>query len=219
MNEIKIYAKSGMWVFDEEKLGLKAEAFVRGCSEILSAAVRQTHPQVRKIFKKEWKVSFGSTPECKNNERLFTVRWMMKEGEGNWYYCPELDKIGWLCGRLYNFFHHAPKQMYFKVALYQGEELHTDVILSVVKNLVAFRNQAVGIQLRSDDHVEDEVDRFINARGFTGAYRPMAKKDQVFHAIQPGTLQAIPKDDDEKEFEIILVKADGREITVQRRKS
>jgi len=214
MNELVVYAKHGMWVFDEEQLGLKAEAFVRGCSEILTHAIKQASPSTKHITRKKWKVSFGSEPETKEGEKTFSVRWMMQEGEGNWYYCPELDRIGWLCGRLYNFFHKAPRKMYFKIALYKGEELNTIVIPSLLKKMIAFRNRQVGIQLDIDD--DDEIARRIRQISYQPSHVLPRVQDRVFHAIQPGTLAPIHNDDDD--FEIVLVKADGREIIVQRRK-
>jgi hypothetical protein len=115
--------KSTTWVFDDESKGLKAEAFVRGMSEIISGVV---HKKRIKNAKKGFKITFSDQP-CDHDIML---TWFAKDDieltlgnnkftlPGNWYhtgnYFKKGPKAGWLCPALLKFFDKPPEKLYAK---------------------------------------------------------------------------------------------------------
>lgn len=109
MNSMSVlfpYKYEGMWVFDDPDTGLHREPFVFGIDEIITGVV-------------------ASIPNAENGFRLlystspfpgFMVKleWRREEYGGNWYYCPQMDKEGWLCPALFKYFDKAPTELYAK---------------------------------------------------------------------------------------------------------
>ena len=99
------------WVFDDERTGLKEEAFVLGTSEMISRVVEQKKiPNAAKGFL----LSFSDQPfDGHDVER----RWVRSQvGGGDWY---EGDVLGeymenWLCPALLLYFEKPPKRLYVK---------------------------------------------------------------------------------------------------------
>ena len=98
------YKQNGVWIFDDEDRGLLAEPFVAGAEEIierLTADILNAESGFTLLF------SASPFPGARHE---FERR--REEGGGNWYYCEELDREGWLCPALYLYFETAPEHIY-----------------------------------------------------------------------------------------------------------
>lgn len=101
------YKHLGMWVFDDERVGLVQEPFVAGADTILdiwTAEIPNADKGVRLIF--------GATP-FPGYQHKFT--WVRAEMNGNVYYSEALNQEGWLCPALFKYFVKAPMELYGKV--------------------------------------------------------------------------------------------------------
>jgi hypothetical protein len=112
------------WVFDDEKAGLKEEAFVLGVSEMITRVV-----QLKQIPAAErgFTMIFGAEPFDHDVElnwvppddvpKLSDEQLAALPGVGNWYrgnvYGQEM--LGWLCPALFCYFPAAPKKIFVKV--------------------------------------------------------------------------------------------------------
>jgi hypothetical protein len=110
MNAISViapYKYLGMWVFDDEKVGLVQEPFVGGADQILDRVVNGI-PNAEAGFI----LLFSSTPFPAHQFRL---SWQRSDGNGNYYYSHAHDMEGWLCPALLKYFAELPKEIYFQV--------------------------------------------------------------------------------------------------------
>jgi hypothetical protein len=105
------YLHQGMWVFDDDSVGLVREPFVAGVPSILEALLRKEgieHPETgfRLIFSA---IPFPGHQLC--GQRL------REEGGGNWYgvKTPDGPVEGWLCPALFKYFETAPNDLYIRV--------------------------------------------------------------------------------------------------------
>jgi len=100
------YKYEGMWVFDDENVGLDKEPFVEGADTMIDHALAKKdlhNPEAgfRLIF------SSGEFPR-------YDVRfdWLREGNGGNWYGSEEFQMEGWLCPALLKYFDEAPKHIY-----------------------------------------------------------------------------------------------------------
>jgi len=107
------YWLHGTWVFDEEALGLKAEAFVGGADKQISYLVEKhniINPEAGfRIF-----ISATWFPDC----QAFIEHLNRDEyGSGNYYRLTDGDVVidGWYCPALFLYFSEAPERIYCKV--------------------------------------------------------------------------------------------------------
>jgi hypothetical protein len=128
---LKTYRYNGMWVFDDDRVGLVREALIAGCPEILEAL----HAE-HKINDPDngFNLIFSPTPfpgyQCKGE-------WVKADEEfgGNWYRAKLPNgnlQDAWLCPALYKYFPEAPKELYIRVESIQPPS-H---ILSVLQRAV-----------------------------------------------------------------------------------
>lgn len=103
---IKPYRYAGTWVFDDETTGLRREPFVGGMPEIIEELVKNI-PDVDKGFRLLF--STHPFPGC-----TLKLIWRRGDRSGNWYYCEQYQKEGWLCPSLFKYYHEAPKELYAK---------------------------------------------------------------------------------------------------------
>jgi uncharacterized protein DUF6717 len=108
------------WVFDDQRTGLKEEAFVLGMTEMISKVVEaKAIPNAAKGFA----LTFGVEPFDHDVELMWlspseaveTGATMIPD-VGNWYrgiVCDE-EMIGWLCPALFLYFAEAPKKIFAK---------------------------------------------------------------------------------------------------------
>ncbi len=103
------YKYEGMWVFDDEKVGLVQEPFVSGVDDIIDKMVSEISNASEGFSLLFSSVSFPG------HQAKF--EWQREESGGNWYYIKNLEMEGWLCPALFKYFKGAPKNIYaqFKV--------------------------------------------------------------------------------------------------------
>jgi hypothetical protein len=107
MNAITVihpYKYEGVWVFDDEKVGLVQEPFVSGADDIIEKLVSEI-PNAENGFS----LLFSATPFPGYQAEF---EWKREEFEGNWYYIKELNMEGWLCPALFKYFDSAPQNIY-----------------------------------------------------------------------------------------------------------
>jgi len=100
------YKHEGLWVFDDEKVGLVQEPFVSGADVVIdrmTAEIANAEAGFRLLF------SAGPFPGY-----MAEFTWKREELGGNWYYSADLDMEGWLCPALFEYFESAPKRIYAK---------------------------------------------------------------------------------------------------------
>ncbi len=98
------YKHKGMWVFDDDDKGLVKEPFVAGADVIIEDLSRTlSNPEAG------FTLLFSHVPFPGHQA---TLEWIACEHTGNWYYCVELNKEGWLCPALLKYFSLPPKMIY-----------------------------------------------------------------------------------------------------------
>ena len=109
---INPYKWNGMWVFDDERVGLDKEPFVAGADTVIDTAV-----QAKGIQNAEdgFLMVFSSGPFP---DAHFDLDWVREDSGGNVYKgrfevdgeAKELE--GWLCPALNLYYPEAPKKLY-----------------------------------------------------------------------------------------------------------
>ena len=96
-----------MWVFDDERVGLRQEPFVSGADRIIDVLTEHI-PNAADGFK----LVFAAEPFPG-----YTARFLLDRSEygGNWYKWPERNMEGWLCPALFKYFAAAPAELYVQV--------------------------------------------------------------------------------------------------------
>jgi hypothetical protein len=100
------YLHQGMWVFDDEEVGLNKEPFVSGADKVIERAI-----QAKGIANaaEGFRLIFSGGPFPGHDLKLDWVR----EGDGgNWYRAEKFDMDGWLCPALFRYFDEAPATIY-----------------------------------------------------------------------------------------------------------
>lgn len=106
INIIEPYRHHGMWVFDDERVGLVQEPFVAGADAIIDCAVADI-PDADHGFV----MVFAGTPFPGHQYRL---DWRRGDNNGNWYHAPQFDLEGWFCPALLKYFPDAPQQIFIQ---------------------------------------------------------------------------------------------------------
>ena len=101
------YFDNGLWVFDDDSVGLVKEPFVAGADLIMDRLAEQV-PDGRNGFT----LIFSGQPFPGHQVSL---DWLHQEFDGNVYRCNELNMVGWLCPALLKYFDEAPKQLFAEV--------------------------------------------------------------------------------------------------------
>lgn len=107
MNSIRVihpYKYEGVWVFDDEKVGLIQEPFVSGADDIIEKLVTNI-PNAEDGFS----LIFSDTPFPGHQAEF---EWNREEAGGNWYTFKQLGMEGWLCPAMFKYFDAAPKNIY-----------------------------------------------------------------------------------------------------------
>lgn len=106
LNVIYPYKYEGLWVFDDEAVGLDKEPFVEGADTMIDRVIAEkglldAEAGFRLMF------SAGEFPR-------YDVKFeWMREGEGgNWYKSEKHQLEGWLCPALFKYFEDAPSTIY-----------------------------------------------------------------------------------------------------------
>lgn len=106
---IKPYFENGMWVFDDNSVGLVKEPFVLGVPEIIETALKEKAiPDPQKGFV----VIFSSNPFPQYDVEL---KKQEEEDGGNWYLWTKTNQKGWICPALFCYYDKAPDFLYIKI--------------------------------------------------------------------------------------------------------
>ncbi|MFH7028141.1 MAG: DUF6717 family protein [Heteroscytonema crispum UTEX LB 1556] len=100
------YRHHQTWVFDDERVGLVQEPFVRGVPEMIDIMV-QDIGNVDEGFK----LLFSASPFPGYQAELI---WLREEYNGNWYCWTKQSMEGWLCPALFKYFDETPNKIYCK---------------------------------------------------------------------------------------------------------
>jgi hypothetical protein len=100
------YWYEGTWVFDDEKVGLRREAFVAGVPEMVNELVKDI-PRARYRFR----LTFSSRPFPGFQKKLRSVR---AESGGNFYHSESPIMEGWFCPAMFRYFSQAPMELFVK---------------------------------------------------------------------------------------------------------
>ena len=107
MNSILVihpYKWQGMWVFDDDRVGLVKEPFIAGADTVIERMVADI-PDAENGFT----LVFSARPFAGYQTEF---QWRREEDGGNWYYSPALDIEGWLCPALFGYFAQTPDRVY-----------------------------------------------------------------------------------------------------------
>jgi hypothetical protein len=104
---IKPYRWEGMWVFDDERVGLDKEPFVGGADTIIDIAIAQMGI---KNAEKGFLLLFSQNPSPGAD---ITLIWQREESGGNVYRWGEHE--GWLCPALLRYFPEPPKEIFVQM--------------------------------------------------------------------------------------------------------
>ena len=105
---IRPYRYSGMWVFDDDRVGLVKEPFVEGMPEIIDYILAQ-----KGLPQTSFNLLFSAT-ELPNPDAV-----LIKDepfAGGTWYEHQKTDMRGWLCPALFLYFKNAPERLYLKIS-------------------------------------------------------------------------------------------------------
>ena len=98
------YKFHGVWVFDDERVGLEREPFVSG-ADVLLDELTDGFPHANNGFT----LLFSTN---KFPGYAVSLNWIREEHNGNWYHCPEYDIDAWLCPALLKYFVTPPTNLY-----------------------------------------------------------------------------------------------------------
>lgn len=103
------YKYAGTWVFDDPAAGLTREPFVSGIPEMID-------DMVKNIANSEngFRLLFSTQPFPGYTHHL---KWLRGDKTGNWYFCEQTKKEGWLCPGLFKYYKDAPKVLYVKAEM------------------------------------------------------------------------------------------------------
>jgi hypothetical protein len=104
---IRPYRYSGMWVFDDARVGLSQEPFVGGADTILDTLTANI-PNAEKGF-----TLVFSAHEFPGYQQRFD--WTGPQGSGNSYRSAALNMEGWLCPALLKYFDSPPPELFVQV--------------------------------------------------------------------------------------------------------
>ena len=109
MHALVLYRHQGAWVYDDPVHGREAEPFVLGASEMLDTLLTLDLPHrltEAGLDRSPFRVLFSAEafPDAHRAERL------REEAAGNWYRFG--DQEGWLCPALFDYFDHAPAELW-----------------------------------------------------------------------------------------------------------
>ncbi|MBT7442792.1 MAG: hypothetical protein HN790_02350 [Methylococcales bacterium] len=106
------YKYEGVWVFDDDKVGLDREPFVSGIDVMIDQMVNEISDADN-----GFNMIFSSTPFPGFQVEL---KWVRKEFDGNWYFCEQLGFEGWLCPALFKYFDTAREKIFVQVKAKRG---------------------------------------------------------------------------------------------------
>lgn len=104
---IRPYRYSGMWVFDDPRVGLSQEPFVGGADAILDKLTARI-PNAEKGFT----MLFS---DCEFPGYQLRFDWVCPQASGNAYRSSALQMEGWLCPALLKYFESPPRELFVQL--------------------------------------------------------------------------------------------------------
>ena len=106
---IKPYYWEGLWVFDDDRVGLHKEPFVGGADTLIDVAVERKDIT---NAKDGFLLLFSATPFPGAD---FQLEWVREDRGGNIYVWRQEDIEGWLCPALFEYFDRAPTEIHVQL--------------------------------------------------------------------------------------------------------
>ena len=112
---IKPFKWNGMWVFDDERVGLDKEPFVAGADTMIDAAVEL------KGIKNAGHGFLLVFSEYPFPDADIEIHWLREENAGNvyeWKFEQDGEQVvmeGWLCPALNLYYPDAPRKLYLQI--------------------------------------------------------------------------------------------------------
>lgn len=103
------YQGGPTWVFDDEALGLYAEAFVGEINNMIDAMLERAGL----VAGEQFTAQFSASPFPGVS---MILEWRSGDMGGNWYWNEDTKLEGWLCPALFKFFCQAPDTIYVRAA-------------------------------------------------------------------------------------------------------
>lgn len=102
------YKQNGVWVFDDERVGLIREPFVAGAGAILDVPTADLPRAEQGV-----KLVFSAAPFPG-----YTAEFILERSEygGEWYRWPDKGMEGWLWPALFRYFDTAPAELFVSVS-------------------------------------------------------------------------------------------------------
>jgi hypothetical protein len=103
------YYKMGIWMFDDEAVGLREEPLISGIPEIIEFATAKIgikKPQ------NGFTLLFSATPFPEHQAILRHIQHKAEDFGGDWYRLEGTELEGWLCPALLKYFVTAPDAIY-----------------------------------------------------------------------------------------------------------
>jgi hypothetical protein len=111
---IKPYRWEGMWVFDDDRVGLHREPFVGGADTIIDAAIAE---KGIRDAEKGFIMLFSADP-FPGADLEFT--WLRGDFGGNTYLWEGRGMEGWLCPALLRYFPEPPRKIFVQAREAKG---------------------------------------------------------------------------------------------------
>lgn len=107
------YKDNGIWMFDDESVGLKREALVAGVPEILEELCSAKGIEGYLNPTRGFTLIFSGVPFPGHD---LEAKWVREGDGGNWYKVNlgSSEMEGWLCPALFKYFNEAPKSLYIQ---------------------------------------------------------------------------------------------------------
>jgi len=102
------YKHEGLWVFDDDRVGLVREPFISGADTIIDQAL-EAH--AIEDGDAGFRLLFSATEFPGYHFRFTHVR---RSDGGDWYHSESFGTEGWLCPALLQYFACAPEELYAK---------------------------------------------------------------------------------------------------------
>ncbi|MBD3187475.1 hypothetical protein GF325_11640 [Candidatus Bathyarchaeota archaeon] len=109
------YCKHGTWMFDDDKVGLRAEPFVLGMSQLITRVIASKAEKMKNA-REGFKLIFSKDEFPGHDVKLELER---EESGGAWYIVVDgmagvVGHRGWLCPALFKYFNEVPVTIYAK---------------------------------------------------------------------------------------------------------
>ena len=111
IHSLVLYRHGTDWVFDDKERGIVKEPLVAGIDLVLDTLTADMPGAKAGV-----QVRFAADPFPGAQIQLQRVAEAPEKKDGTWYYCPQLNEVGWLCAVLYCYFETAPVTIHVQLS-------------------------------------------------------------------------------------------------------